>query len=108
MYKDKEKQNAFQRVYQRKQRLERKKKAIEILGGKCKRCGYHENIAALQIDHIEPQCLPRNHGTWNGGRAINLLARGLISKKGLQLLCANCHAIKTYEIDRKKFGRYRE
>ena len=108
MYKDSEKQKAFQRDWQRKQRLERKKKAVALLGSKCKRCGYDENIFALQIDHIEPQKLPRKNkeSAWNGLRTISLLARGLITTKGLQLLCANCHCIKTHEEDRQKFKGY--
>lgn len=35
-----------------------------------------------------------------------LLVRGLIKKKDVQLLCANCHAIKTYEEDRKRFDHF--
>lgn len=105
MYKDTEKQNAFQRAYQRKQRLARKHKAIKMLGGKCKKCGYDENINALQIDHIKP-ILRKQHGTHAGGNLSRRIANGALPMTLFQVLCANCHAIKTYE-ERKSFASYK-
>lgn len=79
-----------------------------MLGGCCKQCGYSKHIAALQIDHIEP--ILRDKKSVQSGygcqQLYNRLYRGLESIENLQLLCANCHAIKTYTEDKSKFGRY--
>ena len=106
MYKNKEKQLAFQRQWQREQRLKRRSVVLKSMGGKCKKCGYNDSIA-LQIDHIKPQ-LALREDRWSGMRLVNRIYRGIISTEGLQLLCANCHSIKTYKEDRKYFGRYNE
>ena len=69
--------------------------AINILGGRCKRCGF-DDIRALQIDHI------------NGGGSKEIKEIGgykiylkIISTKNkdkdYQVLCANCNWIKRYE-----------
>jgi hypothetical protein len=72
-----------------------RKAAIDILGGKCIRCGF-DDIRALQIDHI------------NGGGNIDIKnIRGnyhrsviqsvLNNERKYQLLCANCNWIKRAE-----------
>lgn len=85
--------------------MKRRKIAHDLLGGKCRNCGYKEHIQALQIDHIEPEL--RERDTWNSYKVVSKLARGIIGTEGLQLLCANCHAIKTFE-DRKKFKSFKD
>lgn len=102
MYKDPQKQLIFQRHWQRAQRLKRKTAAIEFLGGRCKRCGYKENIHALQIDHIKP-VLRSYRGQESGSDMYRRIMNGSIKKEELQVLCANCHSIKTFEEDRKSF-----
>ena len=61
------------------------------LGGKCVKCGYFEHLDALEVDHVTP-----------GQKALT--SPRLISKPWAivveeldkcQLLCANCHAIKS-------------
>lgn len=52
-------------------------------GFKCAKCGF-DNLGALEIDHIKPRHLGGDH-----------------SKSNLQILCANCHTIKTREENRK-------
>jgi 5-methylcytosine-specific restriction endonuclease McrA len=69
-----------------------KQQAITLLGGKCCRCQL-EDIRCLEIDHIVPV---------RGDRSIYgaKLYRSIVnsgSTENLQVLCANCHAIKTYE-----------
>ena len=71
-------------------------KLLNLLGMKCKRCGFHD-VRALQIDHI------------NGGGSIenkkygkDLRHRQMIKsiergEKKYQLLCANCNFIKRFE-----------
>lgn len=104
-YKDPKKQRYFNRVWQRALRIKDKKKAVMVLGGKCKKCGYKKNYAALQIDHIVPirrTVLQRTK--MNGSMLTRAVANGRIDPKTVQLLCANCHAIKTHEEDRKLFN----
>lgn len=113
-YKDPEARRLWQRNWNRKRNIEWRKEAIEALGGKCVKCDYSESIYALQIDHIDPQLLnnrtrKNKHGKTNythGGMLARAIARGYITTDGLQLLCANCHSIKTLTIDRKLFSRY--
>lgn len=78
-------------------RLERhkqiKKEAFQLLGSKCKYCG-NEDMRCLQIDHIEP--VYNGHSTLHGlFLCRQILRTGDITN--LQLLCANCHAIKSHE-----------
>ncbi len=104
-YKDIEKQKLYQRIWSRDKKQRYRKKAIEVMGGKCERCSYDENYLALQIDHVDP--ILRKVKNSDGQTLFRQLALGKITRKGLQLLCANCHAIKTYE-DRMKFANYIE
>jgi|SRR5882757_7759173 len=73
---------------QKKRGLERKLRFIEQLGGKCSRCGYATNIAALAFHHIN-------------GKEFQLDVRALSNRKigpildevaKCILLCRNCHA----------------
>ncbi len=72
----------------RKERVRKKKLyAIDLLGGKCCRCGYDKCIAALEIHHP--------HGRDTDYRPVQAWSRERI-KKHLEeneciLLCSNCH-----------------
>lgn len=81
----------------RRGNFERKNKLLEILGGKCVRCGITDP-RCLQIDHI------------NGGGRVDYIKYGnsqqmvrhylkdtVKAKETLQILCANCNWIKEYE-----------
>ncbi len=64
--------------------------ALNALGGQCVQCQC-KDTRCLQIDHIVPlQGKARS--------AYTTLYRSIIdgSTENLQVLCANCHAIKTY------------
>ena len=102
-YKDSEKRKKYQREWRRDQTARNKTIAVRMLGGKCVRCGYNENIAALEIDH---KILKRRKLSDTAPNQATRVVNGRIKLKDVQLLCANCHAIKTYEEDRKKFGHY--
>lgn len=70
--------------------LIRKKEAIEQRGGKCSKCGYSKNIAALSFHHIDPSTksfgLDMRHFSNNGQENLdNELAKCI-------LVCMNCHA----------------
>ena len=105
-YIDYKKQREYQRLWRREALVRWRKVAIEKLGSKCVVCGYNENIQALQIDHIEPQLRALNQRAKTAGSFVyQQVATGKLSTNGLQLLCANHHAIKTFE-DRKKFKNF--
>lgn len=74
-----------------------KLKLYDILGGMvCQNCGYEADWRALEIDHL--------FGKEKGYEPIRNLAYWLENPdqatEELQVLCANCHRIKTWE-DRK-------
>jgi len=70
-----------------KKRKELKIKAVQYMGGKCKRCGYDKYIGALEFHHVRE----------NKDKDIHdLLDKSTWEKlqKELQkciLVCANCH-----------------
>ena len=77
-------------------------KCIEILGGKCSKCGFSD-IRALQIDHV------------NGGGQKEIKKIGSYKmyqniienedvRKNYQILCANCNWIKRYENKENRNG----
>lgn len=67
--------------------LKRKLKLIELKGGCCNKCGYFENISALEFNHL---CC-KNFAL--DLRALsNIKWETLIDEvKNCNLLCANCH-----------------
>ena len=71
-----------------------------LLGSACAWCGNTDH-RCLQIDHINAQAKPvRGHGKkqYRGASSVAKMIRdGVDVRKILRLLCANCHAIKTYE-----------
>lgn len=104
-HKDSEARRLWQRQWNRQMNEVWRAQAVEMLGGKWVKCGYNENIHAFDIDHVEPQL--KNRGTYANGAALaRAVAKRYISTEGLQLLCANCHAIKTRTIDKKLFANY--
>jgi hypothetical protein len=68
-----------------------KQEAITVLGGKCCHCQCSD-IRCLEIDHIVPV---RGDRSLYGVKLYRSVAQG--NTEGLQVLCACCHAIKTYE-----------
>jgi len=68
--------------------LERKYYLVKMFGGKCSRCGYSTNLAALSFHH-------------KGGKEFKLDSRSLSNRRASEiakemrkciLLCNNCHA----------------
>jgi 5-methylcytosine-specific restriction endonuclease McrA len=71
-------------------RFRAKAAAIKLLGGKCKKCGWHGNQAAMQFHHINPDEKDFIIGNV-GNKSWDSI------KKEMQkcvLLCANCHMIE--------------
>lgn len=62
----------------------------------CACCGYNTHPAALVLDHIDPKTKDRNkrrraiNHLWSKERVKSELAK-------IQVLCANCHNIRTFE-----------
>ena len=89
----KQKFNTYTR--QKERGIKRKLELVNYKGGKCEKCGYNKNIAALQFHHINPN-----------EKEIKLDVRR-ISSTNMEtlykevdkciLLCANCHAETHYE-----------
>lgn len=100
-YKDQRKQKEFQRVWQAKKRAQYKEIVFGMFGRACMGCGF-SNVLALQLDHKLPikRKSDQSRG-FNSGTALwRKVAVGIFPKSDFQLLCANCHAIKTYEDNR--------
>ena len=69
-----------------------KRKSVEYKGGKCEKCGYCKNYAALDFHHTNPEEKDLNwktsrHWSWK---------RLKIEIEKCQLLCKNCHAEAHY------------
>jgi hypothetical protein len=61
----------------------------------CKFCGYKEHSQALQFDHINKKEKYENISILKGKCvSINTLKEEM---RKCQILCANCHAVKTYQ-----------
>ena len=79
---------------------EAKLKIFELLGGaKCVRCGFAD-VRALQLDHINGGG-SKERKVYGNGSTRNLMHyyanNPEISKRSLQVLCANCNWIKRVE-----------
>jgi hypothetical protein len=82
-----EKSNERERKRVRCLRENLKQKAVDFLGGQCKKCGYSKCIAALDFHHIDPndkdeKFLKKCETSWE------------VMKKSIEnciLLCSNCH-----------------
>lgn len=106
-YKDPKKQKRYQREWRRKQRLKVRLKIIKLFGGACINCK-NDDFRVLQIDHINPILDSKNRTCLDSG--VNLASRILSEKENkndYQLLCANCHMIKSFE-ERKTYPNYRK
>lgn len=81
--------NSNDYVKQKERALSRKLELINLRGGKCEKCGYNKNIAALEFHHLDPST-----------KSFQLDARHLSNttkEKILEelnkciLICSNCH-----------------
>ena len=71
---------------QRRRRIERKRRLVEIRGGRCEDCGYDVSIAALEFHHRDSTTKEFGLGNFNGS-----WERLLTEADKCDLLCANCH-----------------
>lgn len=74
----------------RKSREEARLRAVALKGGRCVDCGL-EDFRVLEFDHLgDKEC---NVGALFGKR----WSRVEVELKKCELVCSNCHAIRTYE-----------
>jgi len=73
---------------------ERKKKLIDDLGGKCVECG-NSDIRVLDINHIDPskKLRPKDR-QYTTSKRLKMWRQEM---GNIELLCANCHRIKTHQ-----------
>lgn len=71
-------------------RLRGKLKAIELLGGKCERCGYNKHPAALEFHHKDSKDKDFIIGS------ISNRSWEVVKEEAMkcELLCSNCHRIE--------------
>ena len=72
-----------------------RKELIELLGGKCVRCGF-DDPRALQVDHIDGGGCKAVKSI-KGNKNYYHLKKVREGSADYQLLCANCNWIKRYE-----------
>ncbi len=71
---------------QRRRRVERKQRLVEIRGGRCEDCGYDTSTAALEFHHRDSKTKEFGLGNFNGS-----WERLVAEAAKCDLLCANCH-----------------
>lgn len=75
-------------------------KAINVLGGKCVRCGYSDH-RALQIDHVDgngyKDTAKQRQSRGSVGYYRKVIMDTATGDTSYQILCANCNWIKRYE-----------
>lgn len=88
-----------ERYLRRKARYDaQQREIIASLGGRCARCDITDP-RVLEIDHIDgSKKLRPPHRNYSTPVRVKLWAREM---DNLQVLCANCHRIKTWE-DRQR------
>ena len=92
--------NNSYRIYDKQNRYwKRKIKVLEHLGGKCVNCG-NDDIRVLDINHkIPEQKAIAKHGGYSWSHRLKDWESNLDS---LEILCANCHRIHTW--DQRNYG----
>jgi hypothetical protein len=76
---------------------------IQYLGGKCCKCGYDTDLRALQLDHINSDGHVDRKLKGRSGKIYRYYVKYLEEAKNvLQVLCSNCHSIKSIEEKMRK------
>ena len=67
----------------------RKRELVELMGGKCCKCGYNNNYAALEFHHVDPQ----NKAFQLDSRHLSNTSMNKILDEVRKciLVCSNCH-----------------
>lgn len=95
--------NDFHQGYETQQirGLKRKWELVQQLGGKCSKCGYDKNLAALSFHHIGE----KSHKLDMRSLSNRTMERVMKEFANCVLLCANCHMEEHYPyLDMDKLG----
>jgi hypothetical protein len=77
-----------------------RKAALDLMGGKCAKCGFSD-YRALQIDHVSGDGYKDRLNTTKN--YCNVVMESIKNKENkYQLLCANCNWIKKVENNEKR------
>ena len=74
-------------------RRELKRKAVELLGGKCEHCGYNEHLSALEFHHKDPS--KKDFTIGSSGKKWEFIKEEALK---CSLLCANCHRVEHFRL----------
>lgn len=91
---------------QQQRGLQRKVRLVAEAGGRCGRCGYDRNLAALAWHHVVPAT--KSFTLDLRSLSNRCLADITLELAKCELLCANCHAETHFPelaIDKVSFGR---
>lgn len=93
-------------LYNQKKLLKYRLLVFKRLGNKCERCGI-ENFKVLQIDHRfnDGAADRKKNKSVSGYCAYKRLLELPDLESNFSLLCANCHAEKTFDVDGYGQGR---
>lgn len=95
MYADRHKESHLS--YGRRRHIKQRLESIKLLGDACMHCN-NVDIRVLQIDHIKGDgYLERTSSCGRSGSFYTNLLKDPEAFSKYQLLCANCHVIKTIE-----------
>ncbi len=75
-------------LFQKTRWIHRKKKAVELFGGKCSICGYAKNLSALHFHHLDPS---KKEFSWSKAK-MHSWDKTIVELKKCILVCSNCHA----------------
>jgi hypothetical protein len=102
--KKKDDYNGYMRQYVADQYIAKKIRAIDLLGGRCQKCGYNSCIAAMTFHHRDPQT---KEFDWNSLRKRNWKTIETELLK-CDLLCNRCHTELHYDenITKRALNRF--
>ena len=95
-YRERNKDRLTKETKEKRNRRKRITDAIKLAIG-CLECGYNEHPSALHFDHLEPSTKVA-HISDSKMLAGNIMTL-LDEVEKCQVLCANCHAVKTWGDD---------
>ena len=91
--------NPYAQKLSRQEKWDKRSRAMDVLGGKCSECG-NDDKRVLQIDHVNGG--GRQHRLFGSGGAEKIVRQIIngTTDRDYQLLCCNCHQLKTFWTDR--------
>lgn len=89
-------QASFRTSTRKRQAIQTYQDGVKLARG-CKICGYNAHYAGLHFDHISP--VRRKKSEDRGGPRMTTMTKAyeMANDSNIQILCCNCHSIKTWE-----------